>query len=95
MSMQKDHCVISIEAVNRTWGSEEEAIAHAKRIIESQAKSNPTVKVGVVKLVSIVELTAPPMTVRPPTDDDISHAPVTMPPAEATLPAGRRDRGEH
>lgn len=73
--MMKDHCVIGIDVLNRTWGDEAEAIAHAKQLIadgaQSHGRNGGARRLAVVKVVKIVELDPPPMTVREPREGDL------------------------
>lgn len=59
--MSKDHCVIGSEAHGRTWGTEEESVAYAKRLIAQKGCKLP---LFIVKIVKVVELSAPPIEVR-------------------------------
>lgn len=70
----KDHCVIGIDVVNRTWGTEEEAIVHAKQLIadaQAYGRNGGARRLAIVKVVKVVELDPPPMSVREPRDGDL------------------------
>lgn len=59
----KDHCVIGRDAYQRTWSNEDEAVKHAQRLI-SKPGHKEGVRLFVVKVVKVVELSQPPTTVR-------------------------------
>ena len=73
----KDHCVIGRDAFERTWGDEEYAIAHAKKLlIKADKNQNGTKRLFVVKVVKVVELhePVPPITIRDMVEEDIGNA---------------------
>lgn len=69
----KDHCVIgALMHGRRTWcANEEEAAAHARKLIKQGKTGEP---LFIVKLVKVVELAAPPTVVREPLASDTEES---------------------
>lgn len=59
----KDHCVISHNAYQRTWLNEDEAVKHAQRLVSKPGQKDG-VRLFVVKVVKVVEMSPPPTIVR-------------------------------